>query len=394
MGKYLIASLFIYWLSMLSVLADSDDFNWTFVGKSQNSDMFVDFDGVTSDQSDLRTFLLKFDYPKTQNANNQFFYNSQISLVVINCHNSEFRLTDHYYYMGHDVHSDSKPVYVWKVEKPQWISPIYSERHVYNRVCGLNVHERKSAESKSKKNNNNEDADLYQVSSGTGFAINGEGYIVSNNHVIDGCDYIGVKTKDNSLIEAQVLAADTINDLALVKADFQPGRYLTISKNPPAILEDVYVAGYPFGNSISTSIKVTKGIVSSLVGVGDNFSNMQIDAALQPGNSGGPVINEYGHVIGVAVAKMDYKNSIEKFGAIPENINFSIKSSTLMNLIESEDVKISHAIEKEISKKEIGKNLTESTFLLACVAMEKSLDKVKSQKVSHQDIKKVSFKKQ
>ena len=75
MGKYLIASLFIYWLSMLSVLADSDDFNWTFVGKSQNSDMFVDFDGVTSDQSDFRTFLLRSDYRKTQNTNNQFFYN-------------------------------------------------------------------------------------------------------------------------------------------------------------------------------------------------------------------------------------------------------------------------------------------------------------------------------
>jgi S1-C subfamily serine protease len=74
----------------------------------------------------------------------------------------------------------------------------------------------------------------------------------------------------------------------------------TLSKEKPELLQDIYVAGYPFGQKISTSVKVTKGIISSLTGIGNNFSNIQIDAALQPGNSGGPILNDKGNVVGVA----------------------------------------------------------------------------------------------
>ena len=70
-------------------------------------------------------------------------------------------------------------------------------------------------------------------------------------------------------------------------------------------MQDIFVAGYPFGQRIRASVKITKGIVRSLTGIGNNYSNIQIDAALQPGNSGGPIINERGNVIGVAVAKLD-----------------------------------------------------------------------------------------
>ena len=93
-------------------------------------------------------------------------------------------------------------------------------------------------------------------------------------------------------------------------------------------MQEVYVAGYPFGGS--SSIKVTKGIVSSLNGLNDNFSNIQIDAALQPGNSGGPIYDQRGTVIGVAVAKLDFKDFLEKTDAIPENINFGIKCISLI----------------------------------------------------------------
>ena len=74
------------------------------------------------------------------------------------------------------------------------------------------------------------------------------------------------------------------------------------------MLQDIYVAGYPFGMGISSSVKVTKGIISSLTGVGNNFSEMQIDAALQSGNSGGPILDEQGNVVGVAVAKLDLQS--------------------------------------------------------------------------------------
>ena len=88
-------------------------------------------------------------------------------------------------------------------------------------------------------------------------------------------------------IETLVLAKDTLHDLALLKAKEASNTYFSINRRQPEALEDITVAGFPFGDSFSSSIKFTRGIVSSLTGVGDNYSEIQIDAALQPGNSGG-----------------------------------------------------------------------------------------------------------
>ena len=96
-----------------------------------------------------------------------------------------------------------------------------------------------------------------------------------------------------------------------------------MSNNRPELLQDIYVAGYPFGNKISTSVKVTRGIISSLTGIGNNFSNIQIDAALQSGNSGGPILDDLGNVVGVAVSKLDLKTSGKCFF---ENVNATLDS--------------------------------------------------------------------
>lgn len=85
-------------------------------------------------------------------------------------------------------------------------------------------------------------------------------------------------------MDATVVARDRVNDLALLKTSLEDPTTLPISSSNPVLPQDIYAAGFPFGSSISASVKVTKGIVSSLSGVADNFSNVQIDAALQPGS--------------------------------------------------------------------------------------------------------------
>ena len=126
----------------------------------------------------------------------------------------------------------------------------------------------------------------------------------------------------------------------MLQVDINPKDIFVISSNDAMLLEEVYVAGYPFGKSVSSSIKVTKGVVSSLSGLGDNFSNIQIDAALQPGNSGGPIINNEGSVVGVAVAKLDFKQAIKTYVSIPENINFGVKSSVVYSFTKANNIKI------------------------------------------------------
>ena len=150
----------------------------------------------------------------------------------------------------------------------------------------------------------NKKTEIISASSGSGFAVSPDGYVITNHHVIDGCEKVVVHIKGKEL-PVTVVTYDPQNDLALLKGDFSPKTVFPLSNNRPELLQDIYVAGYPFGDKFSTAVKVTKGIISSLTGLGNNFSNIQIDAALQSGNSGGPILDDLGNVVAVAVAKLD-----------------------------------------------------------------------------------------
>ncbi len=163
------------------------------------------------------------------------------------------------------------------------------------------------------------------------------GHVISNHHVIDGCRKVKIHHQGKS-IAAAIITFDPQNDLALLKGDFHPATVFPLSNRKPELLQDIYVAGYPFGRKFSTSAKVTKGIISSLMGIRNNFSNIQIDAALQPGNSGGPILNDKGNVVGVVVAKLDIKKILKNYGVIPEGTNFGIKTSVARNILGGNNV--------------------------------------------------------
>ena len=202
------------------------------------------------------------------------------------------------------------------------------------------------------------DNTLLAAASGTGFFINKGGILVSNNHVIDSCDKNFV-FYDGESYEAKVLGVDRVNDLALMKTNINPKSHFSISNQDASLLDDVIIAGYPLGKNISASIKTTKGSVTSLAGYGDNYSNFQTDAALNQGNSGGPIIDNRGNVIGVAVANFGKEEGIESF-------NFGIKSSVLKTFINSFSVSYGEHNESEKSNKELGKIITESTVYIEC----------------------------
>jgi 2-alkenal reductase len=156
-------------------------------------------------------------------------------------------------------------------------------------------------------------SDLTEFGSGSGFVIDQDGYIVTNNHVIEDADEIDVTFWDGAVVIAKVIGADPYSDLALLKVDLEPG------KLSPLVLGDsdrvkvgqrVIAIGNPFGLVGTMTVGIVSGKGRTLpadspTGGVNTFSNpdiIQTDAAINPGNSGGPLLNSLGEVIGVNTA--------------------------------------------------------------------------------------------
>ena len=210
------------------------------------------------------------------------------------------------------------------------------------------------------------EANTFETSSGTGFFVSPNGHILTNYHVIVGCREVQVNT-NSERHRVSIIAEDHVNDLALLKSELNPSAIFPISRETPVLLQDIYVAGYPFGDEISTSVKVTAGIVSSLSGIENNEANIQIDAALQPGNSGGPIIDEFGNAIGIAVEKLNYEYIMERYDAIPENTNFGIKASVAANLLDANNVLAIQPNYDPLSKEALGERITDGTVYVSCL---------------------------
>ena len=231
-----------------------------------------------------------------------------------------------------------------------------------------------------------DDDKVYSAASGSGFAVTSDGYVITNYHVIEGCTDVKIHDKGNSIL-ATLVTFDPNNDIALLKGDFKPRSFYPLSRETPKLLTEIYVAGHPFGNRVSTSVKVTKGIVSSLTGIYNNFSNLQIDAAIQPGNSGGPIMNDKGNVVGVAVEKLNFEAILEQFDSLPENVNFGVKANVVINILESENIKLPRPNTKTIPKSELVELITDGTYYLSCWMTVAQIEKMLETKVMFKDLK-------
>jgi len=225
----------------------------------------------------------------------------------------------------------------------------------------------------------------FKVASGTGFYVSDDGHIITNHHVIDGCKDMKAHSMGRVLTTRQI-AADVRNDLALLKIAEDPAHVFALSNTSPFPLQEIIVAGFPFGDKYSSSLKFTQGIVSSLTGMGDNYSEIQIDAALQQGNSGGPIIDEYGNIIAVAVAKLDAKYMFDNFGIIPENTNFGVKASAVRNLMEGNGVPFKAPNTEVPSRQDLSKQATDGTVFLTCWMTMAQVEKLRSKKVMFEDL--------
>jgi hypothetical protein len=203
-----------------------------------------------------------------------------------------------------------------------------------------------------------DDNKVVRASSGTGFFVSRSGHIITNHHVVEECKAVKVSFKGNE-VKASVLAVDKRNDLAILKTALNPNDVYSVSGEDAGLLEDIVIAGFPLGKKISASIKTSKGSVTSLAGYGDNYSEFQTDAALNQGNSGGPIMDQKGNVVGVAVAAYGKKEGVESF-------NFGIKASTLKAFAQSNNLTFLPPNNRDLSNSELGNLITNATLYLEC----------------------------
>ncbi|HTP11712.1 MAG TPA: trypsin-like peptidase domain-containing protein [Anaerolineae bacterium] len=182
-------------------------------------------------------------------------------------------------------------------------------------------------------------SDLTELGSGSGFVVDQDGHIVTNNHVIDGADEIDVTFWDGTVATAKVIGADPYSDLALIKVDVDPAKLdpLTLGDSDQIkVGQRVIAIGNPFGLVGTMTVGIVSGKGRTLpadtsTNSGNNFSNpdiIQTDAAINPGNSGGPLLNSAGEVIGVNSAiRTDGTNRANS------GVGFAVPSNTVKRVV-------------------------------------------------------------
>jgi serine protease Do len=158
------------------------------------------------------------------------------------------------------------------------------------------------------------------------------GYLVTNDHVVEGCSQIDVMPAGGRENSAEVLARDKLNDLAILKTSANSA-IVPALRAQARVGESVFAFGFPLTGILSTSGNFTTGTVTALSGPADDSRLVQISAPVQPGNSGGPLIDKYGNVVGVIVSKLNALNIAAATHDIPQNVNFAIKSSIVLNFL-------------------------------------------------------------
>jgi S1-C subfamily serine protease len=201
------------------------------------------------------------------------------------------------------------------------------------------------------------------AATGSGFYVSNASLLVTNYHVVEGCTAVSIPAGT-----ASVVGVDPQNDLALLSAPPRSGGVAALRISPAVRAgERVVAVGFPLAGFLAEQANVTTGDVSSLAGIGNDSRYLQITAPVQPGNSGGPLFDAAGNVIGVVSAKLDAIKVAGVTGDIPENVNFALNVSVVRAFLDSRGITYETAASTaERSAPDIGDWGKSITQLIAC----------------------------
>jgi len=200
-----------------------------------------------------------------------------------------------------------------------------------------------------------------EVGTGTGFAISKDGLIVTAYHVIEGATHVKVHLSQDSSAFAKIVHQDPMNDLAVLKIENSTPSFLRIAPIRSARTGDrVFTMGFPVSSLLGEEAKYTEGVISSLSGIKGAASLLQITVPIQPGNSGGAIVNESGEVVGIITSSAAISYFVKESGTLPQNVNWAIKADYLRPMIELPEVD-----QQKLSREQLIEYVKKSSFCIA-----------------------------
>jgi len=207
-----------------------------------------------------------------------------------------------------------------------------------------------------------------RMATGTGFAVSEEGAVLTNAHVVQNCRAITVTPPDGQPLPATLAARTEKDDLALLKTAWRGEPVQFRSGRPVRSGDEVVVIGFPLSSLLSREANVTAGVVSAMNGLRGDQRFYQITAPVQKGNSGGPLVDMTGAVVGVVSAKLNAMKVADQTGDLPQNINFAIKDEVVHRFLKATGVVApsAPAAPATLSVADVGEKIKRATMFIQC----------------------------
>ncbi len=211
---------------------------------------------------------------------------------------------------------------------------------------------------------------------GSGFFVATDGTVLTNNHVVPACRTIRVTPSvaippatTVAPVEATVTARDLANDLAMLRTGLRSPAIVRFRDDKPMRSGDgVVVVGYPLSSLLSREPNVTDGIISAMAGARGDPRFFQVTAPVQKGNSGGPLADMSGNVVGVVSRKLDAMVVQKEFDDMPQNVNFALKASYARHFLAANGVAVAAAPAREtLSTADVGERIKKATVFIECL---------------------------
>jgi S1-C subfamily serine protease len=318
-------------LALLCAALPSYASRWVEIGTAgvSTDKVLLDADSIEKvDDFRLANVMTLLSAPQT-NAHNITF-DRRVNRVAFNCADRTFQSLQITAYLGEKRAGSSPENTAWRTT----MKPVGTDglnNRALAMVCAAAIAGAAAPEQKPKN------------SSGSGIVVDGRGDILTASHVVNHCKTITVKTATSKLFDASVFGVDPKNDLAILKIAYdaplgEPAHF-RVQAEPARLGETVGVIGYPLTGLLSSEPKATFGQVNSVAGFNNDYTLLQISAPIQPGNSGGPALDEFGQVIGVVVSTASLAVAALT-GNVPQNVNFAVRGEVAQIFLAARGIKV------------------------------------------------------